>query len=85
MAGSAFKDARVVAKAKAEFVPLLIDVAAKPDWKARHAIESTPTVVYATSDGETIAQTEDVQPADQVLEDMGLALEFLKDPDAATK
>lgn len=74
MAGTAFKDARVVAAAKA-FDPVLVNTKTAKELAARYAIQVTPTVIYAAPDGKALVMTIDAVGADEVLADMASALD----------
>lgn len=72
MAGTAFKDARVVEAAKA-FDPVLVDITAQSELAAKYAIQVTPTVIYAAPDGTGLVMTIDAVTADEILADMASA------------
>ena len=81
MAGSAFKDARVVEMSKS-FDTVLVDCDSQSELADQYSIQVQPTVIYAASDGTALVTTLDAVGADEVLSEMQSALEHLKKPDA---
>ena len=74
MAGTAFKDARVVEAAKA-FDAVLVNTKSAKELAEKYAIQVTPTVIYASPDGKALVMTIDAVTADEILADMASALE----------
>ena len=81
MAREALTDDAVVAKIEADFIPVLIDFDREKDWSGKRGVTSIPIIEWTDSTGEVMAFTEDVQPKEQVLEDMQTALEFIAEFD----
>ena len=73
LAGTAFKDARVVAKAKS-FEPVLVDLRQAGGLVEKYGVAVTPTIVYVAPGGKAVAITIDVVSADEALADMDSAL-----------
>jgi thioredoxin-like negative regulator of GroEL len=73
LAGTAFKDKRVVEKSKS-FERVLVNVDTEAELAAQYNVGTTPTIVYVAPGGKALAMTIDVVPADEVLADMESAL-----------
>jgi thiol-disulfide isomerase/thioredoxin len=84
LGGTAFKDARVVAKSKA-FEPVLVNVSRSKDLAAKYGIATTPTIVYAVPGGSAVAKTIDVVAPAEALADMDGALAALAKSAASPK
>ncbi len=76
LAREALSDERVVAKINAEFVAILVDLDEEKAWAKKHHVSSIPVIHWADSTGEVMSTTDDVQPAERVLEDIETCLEF---------
>ena len=81
MAGSAFRDVRVVAMVKKDFVAVLVDTRGDADakWVAEHGVQLTPHLVVTDAEGEQWGFLSDVHGADDVLRMAQDALELLRD------
>jgi thioredoxin-like negative regulator of GroEL len=79
LAGTAFKDARVVAKSKS-FEPVLVNIETEPELAGQYNVSSTPTIVYVAPGGKALAVTIDAVEPDEALADMDAALAALARP-----
>jgi hypothetical protein len=81
MAGSAFRDARVVDLVKRDFVPVLVDVKSAADarWVREHGAQLTPHVVFADSEGEQWGFLSDYHGADAVLAEADQAMKLMRE------
>ncbi len=77
MAGTAFKDPRVVELARS-FVPVLVDARTHSEVFDGYGMSATPAVVLAGPDGKAVASLEGLQTADAVLDGMRTALDSAK-------
>ncbi len=77
MAREALADEAVVAKIKADFIPVLVDFDREKKWAGARGVTNLPVIHWTDSAGETMAMTEDVKPVATVLEDMQTALELI--------
>jgi hypothetical protein len=67
MAGTAFKDARVVAKITEGFTPVLVDFDSEKRLASDQGISTLPTIAYAMTDMDVIEWTQDYQEPDALL------------------
>ena len=81
MAGSAFKDKRVVDLVAKEFVAVLIDTLAHDETKmvAEHGVSVTPHLVIGDSEGEQWGVLSDVHTADEVIAEVNSALALMRE------
>lgn len=79
MAGTAFKDARVVEKSKS-FIPVLVNVEAEQELAGTYNVGTTPTIVYVAPGGKALVVTIDAVTPDEALADMDAALVALARP-----
>jgi hypothetical protein len=84
MAGTAFKDAKVLELAKS-FDAVLVNCETNADLVEKYAVQTQPTVVYASSDGTALTTNIDAASAEEVVAEMNGALEKVKNPPPAEK